>query len=484
MARALLLCLYVALGVAAAIWLANRPGEVTIEWLGWRLENAPVGILLLAVFVLMAVAAVLYRIWRFIYKSPTAVSRRLHENKRRRGYKALSQGMVAVAAGDAGEAAHFARRADGLLSDPPLTLLLSAQAAQLNGDEKAAKRYFETMLEDPDTRFLGLRGLVMQAIKEGDDMAALEHLRKARSLRPKTPWVQTTLFELAERTGDYGEAERALKAAQKVGALPAPEGKDRRASLLLAQALATAEEGGLDAALKKAREARRLRRGWLPAALVLARLAGDAGREREATKVIEQAWAETPHPDLAALYREIRPQAGPLEQVKRLGKLTAVNASHAESRLALAEAALEAELWGNARRHLESLMESAASAGGDPGRRACRLMARLEEAEHGNGEAARRWLERSLSAAAEPGWVCTACGARHADWSAHCGACETFDTLDWRRPPAPKTPPPDDEVLHLDVEAAAPEQAAPPAVTVSPAPLSQSPAGAAKQPAA
>ena len=111
-------------------------------------------------------------------------------------------------------------------------------------------------------------------------------------------------------------------------------------------------------------------------------------------------------------------------------------------------------------------------------------MARLEEAEHGNGEAARRWLERSLSAAAEPGWVCTACGARHADWSAHCGACETFDTLDWRRPPAPKTPPPDDEVLHLDVEAAAPEQAPPPAVTVSPAPLSQTPPGAAKQPAA
>ena len=53
----------------------------------------------------------------------------MHDSKRRRGYKALSQGMVAVAAGDAGEAARLARRADGLLNDPPLTLLLSAQAA-------------------------------------------------------------------------------------------------------------------------------------------------------------------------------------------------------------------------------------------------------------------------------------------------------------------------------------------------------------------
>jgi HemY protein len=475
MARILLLCLYVALGVAAAIWLANRPGEVTIEWLGWRLENAPVGIVMLAVLLLMAVAALLYRLWRFVYKSPTSVSRYLQDSKRRRGYKALSQGMVAVAAGDAGEAARLARRADGLLNDPPLTLLLSAQAAQLNGDEKAAKRYFETMLEDPDTRFLGLRGLVMQAIKEGDQTAALDYLRQARNLRPNTPWVQTTLFELSERSGDYNEAERALKVAQKVGALAAPEGKDRRASLLLAQALSAAEEGRLDAALKKAREARRLRRGWLPGALVLARLARDAGREREATKVIEQAWAETPHPDLAALFRSLRPQAGPLEQVKRLGKLTAVNAGHAESRLALAEAALEAELWGNARRHLEPL------AADDPGRRACRLMARLEEAEHGDGEAARKWLERSLAAPPEPGWVCSACGARHGDWSVDCGACEAFDTLDWRRPPAPKAAM-SDEVLQLDVEADAAEQAQPLTVVAAGASMEPAP-GETKRPA-
>jgi hypothetical protein len=43
--------------------------------------------------------------------------------------------MVAVAAGDAAEAGRQAKRADALLGDPPLTMLLSAQAAQLNGDD-------------------------------------------------------------------------------------------------------------------------------------------------------------------------------------------------------------------------------------------------------------------------------------------------------------------------------------------------------------
>src|SRR5207244_3592662 len=83
------------------------------------------------------------------------------------GYRALTQGMVAVAAGDAEEAQRQARKADVLLAEPPLTLLLSAQAAQLGGDEDAARRFFSEMLNRPETEFLGLRGLLMQAGRGG-----------------------------------------------------------------------------------------------------------------------------------------------------------------------------------------------------------------------------------------------------------------------------------------------------------------------------
>ena len=72
-------------------------------------------------------------------QSRAAFLRRRRERRRRAGYRALTQGMVAVAAGDPQEARRFARSADALLADPPLTLLLSAQAAQLDGDETAAK---------------------------------------------------------------------------------------------------------------------------------------------------------------------------------------------------------------------------------------------------------------------------------------------------------------------------------------------------------
>src|SRR3546814_8129927 len=94
----------------------------------------------LAVLLFAAADALLYRLVRAILGTPRRIGRALSAKRRKGGYKALSQGMVAVAAGDAQEAARWSRRADDLLEDPPLTLLLSAQAAQLNGDEREIGR--------------------------------------------------------------------------------------------------------------------------------------------------------------------------------------------------------------------------------------------------------------------------------------------------------------------------------------------------------
>src|SRR5262249_2052424 len=82
----------------------------------------------------------------------------------------------------------------------------------------------------------------------------------------------------------------------------------------------------------------------------------------------------------------------------------------AESHLAVAAAALEAQLWGEARRHLE-----AASANG-PSARACRMMAELEEAAHHASAAARRWPEPAAEAPPDAGYECSACPAGHRLW--------------------------------------------------------------------
>src|SRR3546814_8063392 len=90
----------------AADLLATHPGQVTIEGLGYRREP-PIGLLVLAVLLFAAAAALLYRLVRAILGTPRRIGRALSAKRRKRGYKALSQGMVAVAAGDAQEAARW-----------------------------------------------------------------------------------------------------------------------------------------------------------------------------------------------------------------------------------------------------------------------------------------------------------------------------------------------------------------------------------------
>ena len=165
----------------------------------------------------------------------------------------------------------FPRRADSLLGEPPLTLLLSAQAAQLEGDERAAKGYFEAMLARPETEFLGLRGLLVDATKTGDRARALELVKKAYRLRPHTPWVLTTLLELQMRSQEWIDAEATLQAALKHRVLDRAVGTRHRALVMLGRARAAKAAGNPDEARRFVGRARELAADLVPAAALAAR---------------------------------------------------------------------------------------------------------------------------------------------------------------------------------------------------------------------
>ena len=154
MARSIGYIIKVGVAVFVAVWLADRPGQVTIEWQG-VLINTSVGILALSAFLLVVASVATYEVWRGLKRAPRQIVASRRVRRQGAGYRALTEGLVAVAAGDAEEARRLSKRADGLLNDPPLTMLLAAQTAQLAGDGKAARRYFEAMRERKETEFLG-----------------------------------------------------------------------------------------------------------------------------------------------------------------------------------------------------------------------------------------------------------------------------------------------------------------------------------------
>jgi HemY protein len=454
--RAILGLILIAGLVAVAVFFADHPGQVDIVWQGWEL-NSSVGVLAAAASLLGLAAALLIWLALLIINCPRAFLRRRGERRRRAGYRALTQGMVAVAAGDPQDARRCARRADALLADPPLTLLLSAQAAQLEGDEMAAKKFFTAMLDRRETEFLGLRGLLNQALRAGDRATALRLSERAASMRPGTPWVVESRFDIEVREGRWEAAQQTLARAVKNGVVPRERARHHRGVILYELSLAACAIGDRRRATNLAAQARTLTPDLAaPAAHYAQELLHDR-RPGPAAKAVEAAWRTAPHPELARLYGAIYEGEEPLARVKRFERLAAQNPDARESYVSLAEAALEAQLWGEARRYLEC----AAAASGPPvlirpatstspfaapiegsscpgpaglTPRLCALMARVEEGAQSAAGAMREWLDRAVAAMPDPRYLCVSCGSESLEWRSLCPRCASFDSLAWRTP--------------------------------------------------
>jgi HemY protein len=411
----------------AAAWLADRPGNVTAQWRGWRLDTS-VGVLAMAVVVLMLASTALWLLYRWIVGAPGALLEGWGESRRRRGYRELTQGLAAVAAGDGVEAQKHARKAEQLLSEPALTLLLSAQAAQLNGDREGAKRAFDAMLQDDQMAFLGLRGLTAQSLRDGDQMQALGYAERAFKLRPQTPWVVHSLFDMQAQAGQWRAAQETLDNGLRNKVVSRDKGRTLKSLLLIERSRAADEAGNGVDAMALAREAFTLATERIPVALRLAELQLKAGDAKRAQRTLERTWALAPHPDLAALYIKASGENDPLKRVAIVRRLAAQKPDDLESHLALAQASLEASLWGEARRHLD------AAGGAHPPVRVCRMMAEVEERSHAGQEKVHEWLARAAEAPADRAWRCSACGAHHEAWRSVCESCGAFGTLNWRAP--------------------------------------------------
>jgi HemY protein len=429
MLRLIAYVIEVALIGAVAIWFVEHPGRVRFDWQGWRIDTS-VGVVVLAVALLALAIALTLRFRHWLVHAPAEWRRRREARRRARGYEALSRGMVAVAAGDPADARRYARRADVLLHDPPLTMLLSAQAAQLEGDDGAAERYFTLMQKAPETEFLGLRGLLTQALRKDDRARARALAERAYELRPASPWLVDALYELRAESGDWLAAGALIQDAERHRVLEAGEARHRRAVVTTERAAKAAAAGEAEEARRLAKQAIKLEPGLVPATVILARALLQMGKRRRALAALESAWAETPHPDLARALGELDQNPDPIQRLKELERFVASRAEHPESHFALAGAALAAELWGEARRHLKAIWDSA---GVTP--RLCRLMARLETEEHGNLAEARAWLERVSAGEPDPAWVCDACGAAAAVWSGRCAHCGRIGQVSWKQPP-------------------------------------------------
>lgn len=426
MVRVLVYLLVIAALAAGAVWLADRPGEVSILWQGYRIETS-VAIAAIGVVVLAFLALVAWAIVRFVFGLPSAFGYASRARRRARGFEAISRGMVAIGAGDPVAAGRYAVDARKFVANEPLTLLLEAQSAQLSGDRGQAEAAFKAMLDKPETRVLGLRGLFVEARRRGDMAAARAFADDAVRRSPSLAWANDALLDFHTAAGDWQAARTAVERRAALRLADKGEAKRQRAVLLAAEAL-EAKDREPEKALAAALEAVKLAPGLTPAAALAGRMLSERGDIKKAARLLEAAWKQVSHPDIAGAYLDVRPGDSARDRLARAEMLTRLRPADPEGVLALAGAAIHAQDFARARAALKPLLAGGASV------RACLLMAELEEAEHGATGRVREWLARATRAPRDAAWV--ADGLVSDKWLPISPISGRLDAFVWTVPPA------------------------------------------------
>ena len=431
--------LFVTLVAAAALgadWLLEVEAglQLTVAGLEFNLgalQSVIAAVLIVAaIWLIFKLLGLLIAVLKFINGDETAISRYFDRNRERRGFQALSEGMMALASGDGREAMAKAARAEKYLSKPELTNLLLAQGAEIAGDSKKAEEVYKRLLTDEKTRFVGVRGIMKQKLRAGDHDTALKLAEKAFELKPKHEDTQDVLLRLQAEKEDWAGARKTLNAKLKSGTLPRDVHKRREAVLAVSEAKGVLDEGSSMEAREAAIEANRLSPDLVPAAAMAADAQIEAGAPKKAARLLLKAWSVHPHPDLAAAFARIAPDETQQERVKRFQKLIDKQPDHPESRMLKAELLIAAEDFPEARRAMGDLADT------EPDARVLTIMAAIARGEGAGDATVRGWMAKAVSAPRAPSWVCDSCHNVQSEWTPVCRNCQSFDTLSWQRPPA------------------------------------------------
>ena len=392
---------------AAASWLANQPGAVQIEWLGWRME-LPTSLAVALIIIFALILVFFDRLLRAIRAMPRWLGGRLRQRRDDAGHRALTLGLMAVSAGEPAEARKHASRAERLLKEPKLTGLLVAQAAHLAGDHhQAARRYFTSILDDRETAFLGHIGLLRLALDDHDPVKARQSAKAALALKPNSVLAADHLFKLETGRKDWNAALPALdvmaRQQKKTKSKTAPD----RLALITRQACALhflkaseLQEDDRKSAEKELLTALKIDPGFLPAVTMLADHYLDDKAHGRAAKILETAFKIHPHDSIATRLKTAW-KSNDGQFIAKLSKLLAQIESSQQktAHFLVARQARDAGLDGEAER----------------------LFSAARDLDGGEEDTP------SL-------WHCASCKSRQDDWQAFCPACDEFATLVWQRP--------------------------------------------------
>ena len=378
-----------AIFIFVSLWYLQDPGSVNIIWLGYEVQLTLVAGFVILLFFFF-ITTLLIRILKWFLGIPCKWLSFFRHSQDEKAKRELLDLLSSYEAETFTDALHHQKKATHTFSNNPIFLWISGNTFEKAEKPFEAEKCFMDLIKNPSAAFLGLKGQIRAAMHRGDFKSAYGLLQRAEKLAPTSPWILKHLLALSREQKNFKEAETLILRLEDLGYFSSDQSKKQIASLhylkaiqpetpLAQKEVLLRQSHYLDPSLSEATES---------FALVL--------QEQKlityALNALEATWSLAPTQTLGSLYLKISSPRGDTEAYQATQNLVKDNPKNPESLLLLARIALQAKLWGEARKHLTDLLKIKGAATSD----AYHLFAKLELTEHQNSKAAIKWLEKGL----------------------------------------------------------------------------------------
>lgn len=267
---------------------------------------------------------------------------------------------------------------------------------------------FEQLIHRENTELAGIRGLLSYAEKQGDYEEMARLLVKAAAKHPDEIWIHQARWTVQTHQSDWSDALQTLDILKKKGVLPKADYHFRQSLVLLK--------------LGRVKEAYKLNPDHPAIACAYA-----TAEPKKALSIVMDLWEKSPCDEAYALFKQAIAGEKSAKQMKLTEKLVRHNPTARLSLIALAQTAMDNDLWGLAKEYLTAYINAYPLTA-----RVALMMATLERQGWHHEEGAREWEAKAQTAAPDSGWGCATCGRATESWDALCPHCNAFGTIAYR----------------------------------------------------
>jgi len=380
-------------------------------------------ILSLAIIILLVIF--LQRIFFFFQKSLIKFNSNKKQKAYERGYHSFLQGMVALANKDFKKVISETKNVDKSFQNKSLGLLLRSEMLKIEKKFHDLYEVYEEMLNDPNTKLLGLRGLMEENLRTQDYHHAFIYGEKLFAINPNIDKLYDTLINIIGRTKNWQKLLEINEKSLKKKIISKNIYLTNK-SIAFYEIAKIKKDSSIEESISLVEKAIKFRENFIPYLCFYVDLLINTNNAEKAKKVLKKSWSSSPHPELKI---EIKKLASKMKiSLQELSKFITTNTyNHPESKKLLAESFIQNEKWDEARNTIKSLLEH------KPEKEICLLMAKIEEGISGDPQKINSWISRSNLGKEKKIWICQISGITQNEWSS-VSSSGHFNSLKWQYP--------------------------------------------------